>query len=544
MSSFSVIRVSSLGLRAGRVIAAATLAAVATACGANAPTAPSSNISAAPVTTTTTSGGGAAGTATGSTAGAIHVPGGGSTNYTCSELAAQYAPGSEWFEVKLDQKPSGSHQVNDAMLTANITNGNAVAFDWSSNIKVDAVFVKSGSQGHNLYLYAGESTGAASLTTPTGQDISHISFCYDVELVVSKTVSTTFKRDYDWTLTKSVDKPAVTLESGAQTTVNYTVAATKNNGTDSDWTVAGTIEVTNPHKTLTASGVSLADSLTEHGTIVVACPSTSLAPLASMTCNYGAVALANGNSRTNTGTADSTAYGIVKGEGSVAVNFVTPTTVFDNAVNVTDSYSGAGTLASGLTSSRSFNYARTILASQLACGANTIANTASLATDDGITRTAGANVTATLNCPVVTPTPEPAPAPVPVVTGCAYSQGYWSTHSSQNPSKYNTTWAKLGETTIFYLSGNTYYGEMHVQPKGNAYHTLAQQFIAARLNVLAGAPAPAGVDMNAIDAFYKKYTPAQIDAMKGSDPVRKQALEWSGKLDSFNNGKLNAPHCG
>jgi hypothetical protein len=542
MSSFSVIGVSSR-LRAGRFIAAATLAVIATACGANAPTAPSNTISAAPVTTTT-SGGGAVGTAIGSAAGATYVPGG---NYTCSDLAAQYAPGSEWFEVKLDRAPGGSHEVGDVMLTANIANGSPLSFDWSSNIGVDAVFVKSGTNGSNLYIYGNESTGATGLTTPVGQDISHVSFCYDIELVVSKTVSTSFKRDFDWTLVKSVDKPSVTLESGAEATVNYTVAATKNSGTDSDWTVAGTIDVTNPHKTLTASGVSLVDTLTNHGTIVVACPSNSLAPLAKMTCSYGAVSLSSGVARTNTGVADSTTYGIVKGEGSVAVNFVTPTSIFDNAVNVTDSYSGAGVLASGLTASRTFNYARTILASQLTCGANTIANTASLATDDGATRTASANVTATLTCATVTPAPEPAPAPAPpttpLLTGCAYSQGYWSTHSSQGPASYNNTWAKLGENTIFYLSGQTNYSEMHVNPKGNAYHTLAQQYIAARLNVLAGAPAPAGVDMNAIDAFYKKYTPAQIDAMKGNDPIRKQALEWSSTLDSFNNGKLNASHC-
>ena len=53
-------------------------------------------------------------------------------------------------------------------------------------------------------------------TTPSGQGISHVSFCYDVELLVSKTAATTFTRDYDWTIAKSVDQPSITLQAGAQ----------------------------------------------------------------------------------------------------------------------------------------------------------------------------------------------------------------------------------------------------------------------------------------------------------------------------------------
>ena len=543
MSSFSDTCVSLRSARASRVIVAAVFAAVAAACGSNAPTAPSMTASGAPVTTTT-SGGGAVGTAAGSTAGATYVPGGGGTNYTCSDLAAQYAPGAEWFEIKYDGAPSGSHDLGDGMLAVRIANGSKQSFDWTSNVPVDVVFVKSGSQGHNLYLYASESKGANALTTPTGQDISHITFCYDVELLVEKTVSTTFKRDFDWTITKTVDQPLVSIAAGGQAVVNYTVAATKDAGTDSDWAVAGTIKVTNPHTTLTASGVSLADSLSDYGNIVVSCPAATLAPLASMTCNYGAVALANGNNRTNTGIADSSTYGIVKGEGSTGVAFVTPTTVFDNAVNVTDSYSGAGTLASGLTASRTFPYARTIASTALACGANTIGNTASLSTDDGVTRTASANVIATLTCTATNEPVLPPPPPVETTTGCTLSQGYWGSHSSKGPaSKYDAAWAAF-EDKPFYQSGMTYYEQMQAPSKGNAYNVLAVQFIAATLNMVKGAKAPAGVDMNAVDAFYKKYTPAQIDKLKGSDPVRKQALDWAGTLDSYNNGRLNAPYCG
>jgi hypothetical protein len=436
------------------------------------------------------------------------------------------------------------------MLSADISNGTNVSFNWTSTRGVDAVFVKSGIDGHSLYLYSPESTGGTGLTTPSGQAISHISFCYDVELLVSKTVETTFLRDYDWTLAKSVDQATITLQAGEQTAVNYSVVATKDKGTDRDWATSGTIKVTNPHKDVTAAGLSVESSLSDHGKIAVSCPLGSLSAGASMTCTYGPVSLATGKARTNTASADSTTYGIVAGETVAAVAFVTPTSVRDNAVDVTDTYSGAAVLATGLTASRTFTYPRPVQASQLTCGPNALTNTASLATDDGVTRTSSANVSATLSCStVVGPTPPPPPPPPPVpapapVAGCAYSQGYWSTHSSQGPAKYDGTWAKLGEQTPFYTSGNSYVVEIKVAPKGNAYHILASQFIAARLNVLTGAAEPAGVSMGAVDRFFASYTPAQIDALKGSDPVRKQALDWAAALDGYNNGRMNVSHCG
>ncbi|HEX6323878.1 MAG TPA: hypothetical protein VFZ36_09145 [Vicinamibacterales bacterium] len=468
-------------------------------------------------------------------------------NPTCADLAAQYAPGETWFQVKLDRAPKAAESLGDGVISVSLTNGTTRTFDWTASRGVDAVLVKSGTMGNNFYLYTPEASSGSGTTPGSLQDISHITFCYDVELQVSETAATAFTRDYDWTIAASVDRPSVTLDQGGQTTVNYASTATKDAGTDSDWTIAGTISVTNPHPLTPASGITVADSLSEHGAIDVVCPATSLAPLASMTCKYGPVALATGSSRTNTATARSTTYGIAQGVDTTDIAFTTPTTVLDNAVTVADTYAAAGTLGSGITSSRNFTYSREILASDLACGANVIGNTVSLATDDGSTETASVTVTATLNCATVTPAPTPAPPPPPPpapVVGCAYSQGYWSTHSSQGPAKYDSTWAKIGENTPFYKSGNSYIAEIGMPAKGNAYRILSSQFIAAKLNMLAGAAAPAGVDMGAIESFYALYTPAQVDAMKGSDAVRKQALAWASTLDSYNNGRLNVSHCG
>lgn len=530
-----VTRVSS---RAGKGLIACTLTAVAAGCGSSAPNAPTASIVATPTNPNSP------GTVLpGSVQGLTALPAG---NPSCSDLASAYgAPGATWFELKLDRAPKAAETLTDNVLSVSITNGTSKRFDFTSNRPVDAILVKSGSDGNNLYLYSTEAASGIGLTTPTGQDISHITACYDVELLVSETAATSFTRDYDWSLTKTVDQPSITLAAGAQATVNYAVAATRDAGTDSDWALAGTITVKNDHPSIAASGLNVGDMLSEHGAVAVTCPATSLGPLASMTCSYGPVALANGNSRTNTASAASTTFGIARGERSTPVTFVTPTTVKDASVSATDTFAGAGISSTPLTATRTFTYSRTIQASALACGVNTLGNTVTLTTDDGVARSASAGVIATLTCvtggdPLPPPPPPPPPAPV---VGCGYSQGYWSTHSSNGPAKYDATWAKIGENTPFYLSGNSYYAEINVPAKGNAYHILSSQFIAAKLNVLNGAAAPAGVDMVAIDTFFKTYTPAQIDKMKGSDPVRKNALEWAATLDAYNNGRLNVVHC-
>ncbi|HEX6323879.1 MAG TPA: hypothetical protein VFZ36_09150 [Vicinamibacterales bacterium] len=453
-------------------------------------------------------------------------------NPTCKDLAATYGAGATWFEVKLDRLPNATDGVADDAISVSITNGGANGFNWTATRGVDAVLVKAGNGPHNVYLYSPEAAADSGVVTADKYAISHITFCYDVELEVAKTADTTFTRDYDWTIAKSVDQAALTIESTGQAAVNYSVAVTKDAGTDSDWAVGGSITVTNPHPTIAASGISVSDNLSGFGALAVSCPATSLAGGASMTCSYATTALPNGGARTNTATAASTSYGFAAGTGAAPVSFVTPTTVLDNSVSVSDSFAGAGLSGTTLAASKTFTYARTIAGSSFTCGTtSTVGNIASIAADDGVTRSASANVSVAVTCPP------------PASTGCTLTQGYWGTHSSKGPAKYDATWALIGEDTPFYQSGTSYYGALQLPTKGNAYYVLAHQFIAAKLNVLKGAAAPAGVNMAAIDTFFSTYTPGQIAALKGANSVRAQALAWAATLDSYNNGLLNAAHC-
>jgi hypothetical protein len=113
-----------------------------------------------------------------------------SGNPTCGDFNAG------WTQLKVE--PPGNGTFTDGTLEVTITNfvnsssGEPGSFDWASNIGVDAVFVKAGSDKHNLYVYNPESTGDTDLgpQAGTGNGISHISFCYDEDAVPSAPPST------------------------------------------------------------------------------------------------------------------------------------------------------------------------------------------------------------------------------------------------------------------------------------------------------------------------------------------------------------------
>jgi hypothetical protein len=104
-----------------------------------------------------------------------------SGNPTCSDF------NSGWTELKVENPGNGT--FTDGTLTVTISNfqnsssGTPGSFDWSSNIGVDAVLVKAGSDKHNLYVYNPESTGDTGLGPQAGEGngISHLSFCYDAD---------------------------------------------------------------------------------------------------------------------------------------------------------------------------------------------------------------------------------------------------------------------------------------------------------------------------------------------------------------------------
>jgi len=108
-------------------------------------------------------------------------------NPTCGEYNVLYGGSQSWLETKKDPPTAGVINVAGfgTITVSNVANN---SFDWSSTFGIDAVLVKAGSSKHNLYVYAptavsAEAFGDTGLVpqSGTGNGISHISFCWDVD---------------------------------------------------------------------------------------------------------------------------------------------------------------------------------------------------------------------------------------------------------------------------------------------------------------------------------------------------------------------------
>ena len=97
----------------------------------------------------------------------------GNENKTCGEL------GDYGYEFKVNEEsPSGEYTDPDSDFVVTITPGAGNTMSFDANLAVDAVFIKGGNQGGNLYEYDPPVTSDSGLQTPGAQGISHVSFCW------------------------------------------------------------------------------------------------------------------------------------------------------------------------------------------------------------------------------------------------------------------------------------------------------------------------------------------------------------------------------
>jgi hypothetical protein len=112
--------------------------------------------------------------------------------------------------------------------------------------------------------------------------------------------------------------------------------------------------------------------------------------------------------------------------------------------------------------------------------------------------------------------------------GCVRTQGYWG-------NKPNVVWPKgYSRTAQFFKSKMTWQEVLDAPVRGSAYLILAKQYIAAVLNIAAGASAPAAVRqvINYAAAFFANSTPATCPP--GACATQKS---WAATLDTYNNGR-------
>lgn len=430
--------------------------------------------------------------------------------------------------------PNGIYTLSNGVDTVTVDSNGTGLDSWSSTIGIDAVIVKGGPNA-NIYTYSPESLGDTNLVTPTNENngnpygLSHVEFCYDYEVQVSKTAVPSYTRTWGWTIDKNADATNLLLSSGQSYPVNYTVTLDASS-TDSDYAVSGVVSVRNPDPTNATTLTNITDQISGLlSTTPVDCGVTLpyvLAAGATLNCTY-TQALPNATSRVNTATV--TTSGVVGGgSGSANIVFGAPTTVTDECVTVTDTNTtlSPSSLCAGVdTLPYVYSYTKDISYTQ--CGEHQYVNTASFITND----TAATNSDSwTVN------------VTVPCVLGCTLTQGYWKTHADITRKQYDNTWSQLsnGPNTTFYSSGKTWLQVFNTAPKGSPYYILAHQYMAAKLNQLNGA------DTSSIDAalswantWFSSHSPSS----NLSKTEKQQVLNYAALLDNYNNGVVGPGHC-
>lgn len=451
-------------------------------------------------------------------------------------------------QASIDFSAINPSTVNDS-ITVNDTNGQSWDFSENGSVNYDKTFdceEVNYVDGHDLDTYQNTAT---IVETGDSDDASVDVHCY--ELSVNKTANTEFSRQYNWNIVKTSDQSTLTLDAGATVDLAYDVTVDLSGTTDKDWSVSGNIQINNPNPDRAASLSSVLDSVSIDPA-AVNCPSLSVAANSSLVCTYGPLSLTSADNLINTATVEQSNFDFISDGSSVDggttiytgtanVVFGEPTNVIDESVVVTDSLKGnLGTVNSTDSLPAIFHYTYTVGPFDSAsCGDHNINNIASFVTNDSAS--AGQDdwsVLVTVPCVEVT---------------CTLTQGYWANHSDQGPAPYDSRWANLGdadldtvneeESETFFLSAQTYLEVIKSAVKGNVYYQLAQQYIAAKLNVLAGTSAPSDVltAISQAEALFSTKTPNDAKALKGS--AKSQWTNLATILANYNEGITGPGHC-
>ena len=212
----------------------------------------------------------------------------------------------------------------DPLHSVTIFDSNGTFFSWSSTLGMDAVIVKA--QDANAFVYSPESLGDLGLHPPDEKEVSHVSFCFDYELISEKTAQASYTRTFTWTLDKSVDDTSLNGFIGDSFLSAYNVTATRSSD-DSDFKVSGGITVSNPTPFVASFGVT--DTVAGVNA-VVECPTSTLQPHTDTVCTYSA-SLNSATDGTNNAEISSTTPEVGGATASAPYEFGDPTTVVGHA---------------------------------------------------------------------------------------------------------------------------------------------------------------------------------------------------------------------
>lgn len=231
-------------------------------------------------------------------------------------------------------------------ITYTTNSSNTGIASWTSTFPIDAVVMKGGSQGAQVYYYSGATDGQpVTLFTPDNSNdqpagISHLNFCWYGRVDATLSGTPSYTRTHEWSITKSATAPA-SVTTGSPVNVSYTVSVDETS-VDSDWAVAGAVTLTNSgyNAAGTVSGVSVDVGGTA---ATVSCWDAQLAEVSfpytmadneQLRCAYRA-SLSDASTRTVVASV-SAVTPFAASSGSAVVEFGAPTTEIDASVSVSD----------------------------------------------------------------------------------------------------------------------------------------------------------------------------------------------------------------
>lgn len=450
------------------------------------------------------------------------------------------ACGAGLYEYKVEPVASGVYDDPASSFEVTLTVSDTASgpvFNWTANMGVDSVIAKGGPNA-NVYNYNPEVSSDTGLHAPVNASngkyygLSHISFCFDFDLVIEKTADTAFTRSYAWDIDKTGTTGPIVVDQGEDVMVDYeaTVTATS---TDSNHMVTGTISIMNPAPVATTV-TSVTDTITGVGAVTVVCPQAVPFPIAAgatVECTYSQ-AVPNADARTNTVTV--IASPVVGGTATAAVDFATTdVTYVDRCVTledtmVADAFDGVTPLCApeaGGSFEKVVEYSHTYTGLTEACNDFNITNIARVRRAVAGTILASDDHTVPVEVECILPPPE---------DGCTLTQGYWKNHADAWP----VTSLTMGGVTY----NQTQLLAILKQPvKGNGYIILAHQLIATLLNIENGADATA---VSSTIASANTLLNGKNLATNPQPKVKPNVTSGvAGQLDAYNNGHIGPGHC-
>jgi hypothetical protein len=126
---------------------------------------------------------------------------------------------------------------------------------------------------------------------------------------------------------------------------------------------------------------------------------------------------------------------------------------------------------------------------------------------------------------------------------CVRGKGYWKTHSELGPAPLDSAWLALqfASQTELFTTGKTYMDFLVNSAGNNSYLKLAQQYVIAELNVLAGVEIPeeAQIAWNSAGELLL----ANADDLEFSNDEETTAKDLEEVLKDFNSGDLGSESC-